>query len=171
MTDPASIEPAVSSPAAGEAPAWRIRQASADDAAAVAAAVGDLLVELGGRRPSEEALEAEARTLLGDPREGVGFVAEAGERIVGVLVASWLRAMHVPGRYALIQDLWVDPDWRSRRIGADLVAALAAFAREQQVTRIEVGLPRESFAGIGATVGFYAGNDFESLGIRMRLDL
>ncbi len=171
MSESAPVEPVAAPGAAADAPAWRVRQAAVDDAAGVAVAVGELLVELGGRRPPDEALEAEARALLGDPHEGVAFVAEAGERIVGVLVASWVRAMHVPGRYALIQDLWVDPDWRSRAIGADLVAAIADFAREEGVTRIEVGLPRESFAGIGATVGFYSGNGFESLGIRMRLDL
>ena len=31
-----------------------------------------------------------------------------------MLAASWQRAIHVPGRYATIQDLWVTPAWRSR---------------------------------------------------------
>ncbi|MDX6595698.1 MAG: branched-chain amino acid aminotransferase [Solirubrobacterales bacterium] len=145
-----------------------IRPASDGDAAAVAAAVEQLLVELGGRRPPRADLEAEIRAVLRDPGVGVLIVAEAGGEIVGVLSASWQRALHVPGRYATIQDLWVDPDWRSRKVGAGLVDELVALCGKQGVARIEVGLPRESFDAIRATEAFYAGNGFEHLGPRMR---
>jgi GNAT superfamily N-acetyltransferase len=145
-----------------------IRPARDGDVAAVVAAVERLLVELGGRRPPPAALEAEVEAVLEDPGVGALIVAEAGGEIVGVLSASWQRALHVPGRYATIQDLWVDEAWRSRRVGAGLVDALADLCREQGVTRIEVGLPRESFAAIGATEAFYRVNGFEHLGPRMR---
>ncbi len=145
-----------------------IRPAGDADSAAVAAAVEQLLVELGGRRPPREQLEAEVGAALADPGIGATIVAEAEGEIVGVLSASWQRALHVPGRYATIQDLWVDPGWRSRKVGAALVEGLAELCREQGVARIEVGLPRESFAAIAATEAFYAGNGFEHLGPRMR---
>jgi GNAT superfamily N-acetyltransferase len=128
-----------------------------------------LLEELGGRRPQRPALEAEVAALIGDGAVGELLVAEEEGAIVGVLGASWQRAIHVPGRYATIQDLWVDPEWRSRGIGAELVAALAARAREQGVARIEVGLPREGFAALEQTEAFYRGAGFEHLGPRMRL--
>ncbi|MCW2989320.1 MAG: Branched-chain-amino-acid transaminase [Solirubrobacterales bacterium] len=145
-----------------------IRPASDGDAAAVAAAVEQLLVELGGRRPPRADLEAEIRAVLQDQSVGALIVAEAAGEIVGVLSASWQRALHVPGRYATIQDLWVDPDWRSRKVGAGLVEELVALCGKQGVVRIEVGLPRESFDAIRATEAFYAGNGFEHLGPRMR---
>jgi GNAT superfamily N-acetyltransferase len=145
-----------------------IRPAGDGDAAAVATAVEALLVELGGRRPSRADLEAEIRAVLEDPGVGALMVAEAEGEIVGVLSASWQRALHVPGRYATIQDLWVDPDWRSRRVGAGLVDELVALCGKQGVARIEVGLPRESFDAIRATEAFYLGNGFEQLGPRMR---
>lgn len=145
-----------------------IRPAAAADAGKVAAAVEQLLVELGGSRPPREELEAEVRAALADPGIGATIVAEADGEIVGVLSASWQRALHVPGRYATIQDLWVDPDWRSRKVGAALVDELAALCLAQGVARIEVGLPRESFAAIRATEAFYLGNGFEQLGPRMR---
>jgi branched-chain amino acid aminotransferase len=165
VSDPTSIDPGT---ATGAAATWLVREAGEGDAAAVAAAVEELLLELGGKCPPPAALEAEAEVLLSDPQSGSVLVAEAGGEIVGVLVASWQRAMHVPGPYALIQDLWVHPDWRSRAIGADLVAAMADLARRREVSRIEVGLPRESFAGLAATEAFYGRNGFEQLGIRMR---
>jgi ribosomal protein S18 acetylase RimI-like enzyme len=148
-----------------------VRAARAEDTAAVAAAVEALLVELGGRKPPRPALEAEVGALIADARVGELLVAEDGDggEIVGVLAASWGRAIHVPGRYATIQDLWVHRDHRSRGVGADLVAALAALAEEQGVARIEVGLPREDFAAIAQTEAFYRGAGFEHLGPRMRM--
>jgi GNAT superfamily N-acetyltransferase len=145
-----------------------IRPATDGDVEAVAEAVEKLLVELGGRRPPRADLEAEVRAALEDPRVGVTLVAEAGGEIVGMLSASWQRALHVPGRYATIQDLWTDPEWRSRKVGAALVDGLADLCREQGVARIEVGLPRESFDAIRATEAFYERNGFEHLGPRMR---
>lgn len=145
-----------------------IRPATDADVEAVAAAIERLLVELGGRRPPRADLEEEVRAALGDPGIGVTLVAEAGGEIVGVLSASWQRALHVPGRYATIQDLWTDPAWRSRKVGAALVEGLASLCRGEGVARIEVGLPRESFDAIRATEAFYLGNGFEHLGPRMR---
>jgi GNAT superfamily N-acetyltransferase len=145
-----------------------VRAATLDDVPAAAHAVGELLDELGGKRPSAAELEGEARALVEDPALGALLVAEAGGEVVGVLAASTVRAMHVPGSYVVIQDLWVDPSWRSRTIGADLLAAIAELARERGMPRLEVGLPQETFAGIRATEAFYLGNGFASLGIRMR---
>lgn len=146
----------------------RVREAGAEDVAAVAAAVEALLVELGGRRPERAALEAEVRALLADPEAGSVLVAEADGELVGVLSASWQRAIHVPGVYATIQDLWVDEAWRSRGVGAELVEAIASQARRRGVGRLEVGLPRETFAAIASTESFYKRNGFEHLGPRMR---
>jgi GNAT superfamily N-acetyltransferase len=155
----------VSEPVAIEA---RVRAARAEEAAAIAAAIESLLIELGGRRPAPAEMEAEVRAILTDPALGAMLVAEAGGELVGVLGASWCRAVHVPGRYAVVQDLWVDPEWRSRGVGADLIETLAERCREEGVRRLEVGLPREDFAAIGQTEAFYRANGFEHLGPRMR---
>jgi GNAT superfamily N-acetyltransferase len=155
----------VSEPLATEA---TVREAGAGDAAAVAAAVESLLLELGGRRPERSVLETEVRALLDDPAGGSVLIAEADGEIVGVLSASWQRAIHVPGVYATIQDLWVDGAWRSRGVGAELVEAVASQARARGVSRLEVGLPRETFAAIASTESFYERNGFEHLGPRMR---
>jgi GNAT superfamily N-acetyltransferase len=145
-----------------------VREAGAADVEGVATAVEALLLELGGRRPERHELEAEVRALLEDPEGGSVLIAEADGEIVGVLSASWQRAIHVPGIYATIQDLWVDEAWRSRGVGAELVEAVASQARARGVSRLEVGLPRETFAAIASTESFYSRNGFEHLGPRMR---
>ncbi|HEV2727047.1 MAG TPA: hypothetical protein VGV34_02070 [Solirubrobacterales bacterium] len=85
-----------------------VREAGEGDVEVVATAVENLLGELGGRRPERPELEAEVRALLDDPEGGSVLIAEADGETVGVLSASWQRAIHVPGVYATIQDLWVD---------------------------------------------------------------
>jgi GNAT superfamily N-acetyltransferase len=151
---------------------WRVRAATAEDVAHVASAVAQLLTELGGEPPALTAMQDTARALIADRNAGVLLVAEAsddpGGAIVGVLAASAQLAMHAPGRYLLIQDLWVDPAWRSQAIGSELLTALAQLARERRMTRLEVGLPRESFSAIRATEAFYLRNSFTLLGVRMR---
>ena len=155
MTDPVATETTV-------------REAGAGDVEAVTVAVESLLGELGGRMPARAEMEAEVQALLDDPQGGSVLIAEADGKIVGVLTASWQRAIHVPGIYATIQDLWVDAAWRSHGVGAELVEAIASQARARGVGRLEVGLPRETFAAIASTQSFYERNGFEHLGPRMR---
>jgi GNAT superfamily N-acetyltransferase len=156
----------------------RVRAATHEDLPAIVAAVGDLLTELGSRPPSTSQMLDTAQALLEDSRSGVLLLAEAAEEaqpggeedggVVGVLTASYQLALHVPGRYALIQDLWVRPSWRGRAVGRELLSALFELAREQGMARAEVGLPRDTFADIRATEGFYVHSGFEHLGARMR---
>jgi GNAT superfamily N-acetyltransferase len=156
----------------GSATGTRVRAATHEDLPAIVAAVGDLLTELGSRPPRTSEMLETGQALLEEPRLGALLLAEAGGgnvAIVGVLTASYQLALHVPGRYVLIQDLWVHPAWRGRSVGRELLGALFELAREQGMARAEVGLPRESFAGIRATEGFYVHNGFEHLGARMRL--
>jgi branched-chain amino acid aminotransferase len=156
-----------------DAPEWRVRRAADADVAAVAAAVSELLVELSGGGPPAAELEEATEMLVRDGDMGALLVAEAGDEdgIVGVLAASWQHAIHVPGLYGTIQDLWVHPQWRSRLVGRGLLAAYFELAREEGASRVEVGLPRESFEDIGATEAFYLANGFEHLGPRMRRKL
>ncbi len=163
------IEPIEPAPEADSAVrSWRIRSGRPEDVAGIVAGVRELLAELGADPPTAPEMQATTRMLLEDRAAGAIIVAEAGGALVGVLAASWQTAIHQPGRYALIQDLWVDSSWRSRTIGRDLLAALLELAREQSVTCVEVGLPRERFAGLRSTEAFYRANDFLPLGSRMR---
>jgi len=149
---------------------WRVREAVANDIDGVGIAVEELLLELGGKPPFAVALRDTIGELIDDPQLGALLVAESADgAIVGFLGASWQTAVRIPGRYGLIQELWVRPDWRSRDVGAGLLAALSELAVERGVARIEVGLPSERFAELGATEAFYARNGFEPIGMRMRL--
>ncbi len=145
-----------------------MRPARRADLTAVATAVAELLRELGAEPPPAATLEDATRVLLEDERAVALLVAEDRGTIVGVLGASWQSAIHVPGRYVLIQDLWVHPAHRGQAIGRKLLRALFALALARGALRVEVGLPKETFGGIAATEAFYRAAGFESLGPRMR---
>jgi GNAT superfamily N-acetyltransferase len=177
MTGVAPHPPAAAPGAVG----WEVRPARAEDAAGVAAAVAALVAELGGSPPARAAIEAEARAHIADPSLGIVLVAAATydgvdpsaaaadpAGLVGVLTASWARAIQVAGRLLTIEVLWTRREWRDRGVGAALVEALAAAAAAEGAGRVEVGLPRESFAALRATERFYLANGFERLGPRMR---
>jgi GNAT superfamily N-acetyltransferase len=159
---------------------WSVRPATHEDVPTVVEAVRELLRELGGTPPATSAMQTAARALLDSPQAGVLLVMEAdgtmadaehNRAIVGVLGASWQSAIHVPGRYALIQDLWVHPLWRGKAIGHELLRRLYALAHDLRITRVEVGLPPERFTGLAETEAFYLANGFTSLGVRMRRGL
>jgi GNAT superfamily N-acetyltransferase len=170
--------PTTGSPAPDLARSWQIRAACQDDVQAIVAAVAALLDELAGTpgsststAPTEHdlpAMEDAVCTLIENPWAGALFVADAEGSIVGVLASSWQLAIHVPGTYALIQDLWVSSSWRGRGIGAGLVAAIVELADRWEVGRVEVGLPREQFAQFAATEAFYLTNGFTPNGPRMK---
>jgi GNAT superfamily N-acetyltransferase len=148
---------------------WTIARASPGDVSAIVVAVQELLLELGGAPPPPtRALTETARRLVDDESAGAVLVARVEREVIGLLAASWQVAIHVPGRYATIQDLWVHPAWRGHAIGRELLDALVGVCRAAGVARIEVGLPPESFRTIRATEAFYLDNGFEPLGPRMR---
>lgn len=161
--------PVAQGPAAGPGVSgWEVRPARAEDAPAVAAAVGSLLEELGGTPPTIEAIESEARAHIEDPSLGIVLVAAAEGDLAAVLTASWARAIQVAGRLLTIEVLWTRREFRDRGVGAALVDALASAAAAEGAGRVEVGLPRESFPALRATERFYLDNGFERLGPRMR---
>lgn len=145
-----------------------MRLATHEDLPAIAVAVCSLLLELGGEPAPQRSLREAARELLEEPGDGALLVADDGVSIVGFLGVSWLSAVRIPGRYGLIQELWVHPDWRGRALGGELLALLRELASERGVARIEVGLPSERFATLALTEAFYRANGFTTIGARMR---
>ena len=65
-----------------------IRPAGEADVVAVADAVEELLVELGGRRPARKEVKAEVRTIVEDPRAGLLLVAESDGTVLSIDVAE-----------------------------------------------------------------------------------
>jgi N-acetylglutamate synthase-like GNAT family acetyltransferase len=150
---------------------WKIREATHEDVPAIVTGVRELLVELGGKPLATPHLAETAQALIDDGVSGAVLVAENEAEVVGIVGVSWQIAMRIPGRYGVIQELWVKPSCRYMTIGAGLIAALVELARKRGVERIEVGLPSERFQHLSATEAFYLNNHFTTIGTRMRRNL
>lgn len=149
-------------------PKIEIRQAMHADVPALVGGVVELLLEIGGKPALSEPLEDAAHALIDDAHAGVVLVAECDGEIVGVLGVSWQSAIRIPGRYGVIQELWVKRAFRYKEIGADMLSELAKLASEQGIGRLEVGLPSDAYRNQAATESFYETNHFTGIGLRMK---
>lgn len=152
------------------APTWSVGLATPRDVPDVARGVARLLEELGAAPPSTERMEDAARVVVHDPSVGSLLIATADDdTVVGLLGSSWRTAVHRCGRYAVIEELWVDPDWRSLAVGRSLVEALVdGVLPREGIDCVEVGLPRPTFPTLEATTAFYRSCGFSPVGARMR---
>ncbi|MGX4641279.1 GNAT family N-acetyltransferase [Massilia sp. SYSU DXS3249] len=108
-----------------------VRAARPDDASAIAG----LFVQLGYPNANEDVAARLAER--GDSMARV-LVAEAGERVVGVVVVNLIAPLHVAGRWAMVSALVTDEAARGGGIGAALLGEAERYAREQGCSRMEL---------------------------------
>ncbi len=141
-----------------------VRIAAEADRDAVVNLVRKLLAELGGSPPSADAI-AEVYDRFTDGGDA-GFVAlgETGCEIAAVCTVSFVEAMRSSGRYAIIQEMFVERPQRSTGIGMEVLR----FALDQAVSRgcrmVELGTP---FHG-DRQIQFYQRAGFTNVGARLR---
>lgn len=142
------------------------------DRGEVLALVERLLLELEDR-PEEFAGLDRARTLRDLASAGDRFAAflarDAGGKAVGVVTIVETFAIYAGGRYGVIDELYVDPDCRSGRVGRRLIEAAADHGRSRGWVRIEVTAPPEK--KWERTVRFYERQGFVFTGPKLRLPL
>ncbi len=147
-------------------------QAGPEQIPVVLRLVGNLLAELADD-PAEFAGWDASRIApilreSGDRFAAFLAVAADGEP-VGVATLTEAVAAYAQGRYGIISELYVAPDYRSRGVGKLLLDAVAAFGRRRKWRRVDVTAPPE--ARWVRTVEFYQQNGFVFTGPKLRLDL
>ncbi len=141
-----------------------VKIAAPSDRDAVVYLVGKLLSELGGTPPSAEAMSAVFDRLADDGETGFVALGETDNGVAAVCTVSFLQAMRAAGRYAIIQEMFVEPAERSTGVGL----AVLRFALEQAATRgcttVELGTP---FNG-ERQIQFYERGGVTNIGARLR---
>ena len=88
--------------------------------------------------PGERALRSLAEALLGDPQaEGVQLLARHDGRAAGFATIYWSWSTAAAGRIGVMNDLYVVPEARGRRIADALIRACLDEARERGAVRLE----------------------------------
>jgi GNAT superfamily N-acetyltransferase len=88
--------------------------------------------------PGDEALLALARALIADVREGVQLLArDPAGRAVAFATVYWSWSTSAAARIGIMNDLYVEPGSRGRRIGGRLIEACAAECRRVGAAALE----------------------------------
>ena len=112
----------------------RVRPATPQDEADVFRLLPQLL---GERIAASEPARALFRELT-DSQRGAVLVADEDGTVLGVISVSYNPAMRYGGLYAQVEELVIDEAARGKQIGATLVKAIIAAARERGCK--EIGL-------------------------------
>ena len=141
-----------------------VRLAQPKDRDAALFLVRGLLAELGGTPPAPDAMSATFDRLVSDDSAGFIVIGERGNAAIAVCTVSFLDALRTRGRYAIIQEMFVEPECRSSEVGM----AVLKFALEHAVANgcqtVELGTPYDG----DRQIHFYRRAGFTEVGARLR---
>lgn len=146
-----------------------IEQAVTAEAADIATLVGELLREIMdaiGEQTFRFDLDETAERLDRFLKEGKYFVlvAKSPEGMAGFITLAESHALYAEGAYGIIPELYVRPAHRSHGVGASLLRAAHAFARDKDWARLEVTTP--PLPQFQRTLDFYEKQGFSIAGGR-----
>lgn len=140
------------------------RLALPDDRDAVVLLVGSLLAELGGNPPPPDALAPVYDRLIAGGAAGFIAVGKNASKIVAVCTVSYLDAMRTRGKYAIIQEMFVEPEYRSTGVGMDVLGFALDYAVANGCQTVELGTPYHG----ERQIQFYRRAGFTEVGARLR---
>ena len=95
---------------------------------------------------------------------------EESKKNIGFLSLCESYSLYADGSFAIIQEFFVQPAYRSRGVGAKLLKAAKQYGEEKGWKRLEVTTP--PLPGFERTLSFYEENGFQITGGRkMKKDL
>ena len=141
-----------------------VRLANSADHSAVVDLVARLLTELGGTPPPADAMIPVFERFAGGGPDGFVVLGELDGRAVAVCTVSYLQAMRTRGRYAIIQEMFVEPDQRSSGVGMEVLGFALDHAAASGCQTVELGTPHHG----ERQIQFYRRAGFTEVGARLR---
>ena len=141
-----------------------VRLATVSDESEAVRLVCNLLTELGGTPPQPEEVSVVFHDLVSNQGTGFIVVGETEERVCAVCTVSFLQAIRTRGRYAIIQEMFVEPDARSSGIGMDVLRFALDLAVASGCRLVELGTPAHG----DRQIQFYERAGFTEVGARLR---
>ena len=146
------------------AAATDVRLATAQDRDAAIDLVHRLLIELGGTPAPAEAMAPVFDGFVADGSAGFVVLGEHAGQFVAVCTVSFVEALRTVGRYAIIQEMYVDPGVRSTGVGMEVLQFALDHAVSRGCAMVELGTP---FHG-DRQIQFYKRAGFTNVGARLR---
>jgi len=141
-----------------------LRAAVAGEEIRVVELINDLIIELGGAPlPVSKAVSTVASFINGD-LTGAVIVAANDDDLVGVCTLSYQPSIRTLGTYAIIQEMYVAPDFRSEKLGEHLIEAARSVAEDAGCPMVELSTPPNG----ERAENFYRRVGFTQVGVQMR---
>jgi len=102
--------------------------------------------------------------LVGDADAGFVALGESHRRAVAVCTVSYLQAMRTRGKYAIIQEMFVESEYRSTGVGMEVLKFALGYAVANGCETVELGTPYHG----DRQIQFYRRAGFSEVGARLR---
>lgn len=145
-----------------------IRKAHTGDVSVVAEMVTLLMSEFSGNKVDQENYRDTASVLLNKAEYFSAFLAfDEYKKCIGMITVTEICTIYAKGRFGVIQELYVLSEYRSMKVGHELIKKVLEYAKSRSWSRIEVGAPdRVVWA---RTMEFYLREGFIEIGPRLKL--
>ena len=90
------------------------------------------------------------------------MAASDGDEVVGFASMCESHSLYAEGSFCIIQEFYVMPDYRSKKVGASLMEAVKQYSQAHNWKRIELCTP--PVPEFERSVDFYEANGFEKTG-------
>lgn len=148
---------------------YNIIEVSKNNDQQVAIFTAKLLSELRGTTVSSSDYLATSQQLIQHNPQWTGFIIYDDSVAIGFFSLYELTALYANGDLGVIQELYVEPAYRNRGIGAQLIHRAVTYGKIRNWQHIEVGTP--NITRWPRTLHFYETQDFITIGSRLKLFL
>ena len=138
------------------------RLADASDTASVAILLAALFEEVEHALDAEEIAEIFAGIDEDDRHSTLLALNEDGD-VVGIMTLAECLSVYARGKFGVINELYVVPEYRSEGVGKMLIDAAKELAEARDWKRLEVTTPGDEFV---KTLHFYEREGFYKIGPR-----
>ncbi len=123
-----------------------IRTVTKEDASALVPLMLSYIVDFYGKpNPGESAVRGLIERLLRNPEAGVQFVAVKGDQLVGFVTLYHTFSTLQMKRVAILNDLFVDVEYRGQKVGETLFLHALTYIREQGFAFMEWQTAKDNF--------------------------
>lgn len=89
-------------------------------------------------------VEAAIETLLSHPHDGRVWLVLDGETAIGYTVITFWFSLEFRGKAAFLDEIYLEPDYRSKGHGPEIIEALAGFCRPLGIRTLRLEVEHEN---------------------------
>jgi GNAT superfamily N-acetyltransferase len=129
-----------------------------------------LYLELGEEKESVEYLDKNLIAKIIDTGiTEIYLVKDIRQKVIGIMTLTEGQSIYAGGKYGLLDEMYVRPEFRSDNIGTEMVEKMKRIGLQKKWKRIDVTAPTEE--RWKRTVAFYERSGFVFTGPKLKLKL